>query len=116
MAAALRRLVPSLTNSSKAGAFAAGSQQQTPSTARKALKLVAAGACVAVAAGAAAFYCGVGPRSRVEARLVHLALPSVFAADKVQFRLFSSVECEGQLYMTPLNFIESVTLNEPRSE
>ncbi|MED6234847.1 Calcium uptake protein 3, mitochondrial [Ataeniobius toweri] len=133
MAAALRRLVPSLTSSSKAGVFAAGSQQQTPSTARKALKLVAAGACVAVAAGAAAFYCGVGSRSRVEARLVHLALPSVSAADKGRtydlddgdvyvssyenrFRLFSSVECEGQLYMTPLNFIESVTLNEPRSK
>uniref|UniRef100_A0A672HNX0 Mitochondrial calcium uptake family, member 3b n=1 Tax=Salarias fasciatus TaxID=181472 RepID=A0A672HNX0_SALFA len=31
-----------------------------------------------------------------------------------RFRLFSSVEFEGQLYMTPLNFIESVTLNEPR--
>ncbi|XP_047209521.1 calcium uptake protein 3, mitochondrial-like isoform X2 [Girardinichthys multiradiatus] len=133
MAAALRRLVPSLTSSSKAGVFAAGSQQQTPSTARKALKLVAAGACVAVAAGAAAFYCGVGPRSRFEARLVHLALPSVSAADKGRtydlddgdvyvssyenrFRIFSSVECEGQLYMTPLNFIESVTLNEPRSK
>uniref|UniRef100_A0A3Q1AI44 EF-hand domain-containing protein n=1 Tax=Amphiprion ocellaris TaxID=80972 RepID=A0A3Q1AI44_AMPOC len=33
-----------------------------------------------------------------------------------RFRLFSSVECDGQLYMTPLNFIESVTLNEPKSE
>ncbi|XP_043983416.1 calcium uptake protein 3, mitochondrial isoform X5 [Gambusia affinis] len=32
-----------------------------------------------------------------------------------RFRLFSSVECEGQLYMTPLNFIESVTLSQPRS-
>uniref|UniRef100_A0A3B5AMY6 Calcium uptake protein 3, mitochondrial-like n=1 Tax=Stegastes partitus TaxID=144197 RepID=A0A3B5AMY6_9TELE len=32
-----------------------------------------------------------------------------------RFRLFSSVEVEGQLYMTPLNFIESVTLNEPKS-
>uniref|UniRef100_A0A667ZKJ5 Mitochondrial calcium uptake family member 3 n=1 Tax=Myripristis murdjan TaxID=586833 RepID=A0A667ZKJ5_9TELE len=31
-----------------------------------------------------------------------------------RFRLFSSVEYEGQLYMTPLNFIESVTLNEPK--
>lgn len=30
-----------------------------------------------------------------------------------RFRLFSSVEYEGQLYMTPLNFIESVTLSEP---
>lgn len=33
-----------------------------------------------------------------------------------RFRLFSSLEHDGQLYMTPLNFIESVTLNEPRSE
>lgn len=33
-----------------------------------------------------------------------------------RFRLFSSVEYEGQLYMTPLNFIESITLNEPKSE
>uniref|UniRef100_A0A3Q3WKP1 EF-hand domain-containing protein n=1 Tax=Mola mola TaxID=94237 RepID=A0A3Q3WKP1_MOLML len=33
-----------------------------------------------------------------------------------RFRLFSSVEYEGQLYMTPLNFIESLTFNEPKSE
>lgn len=33
-----------------------------------------------------------------------------------RFRLFSSVEYEGQLFMTPLNFIESVTLAEPKSE
>lgn len=33
-----------------------------------------------------------------------------------RFRLFSSVEYEGQLYMTPQNFIESVTMSEPRSE
>jgi len=33
-----------------------------------------------------------------------------------RFRLFSSVEYEGQLYMTPLNFIESIILNEPKSE
>lgn len=33
-----------------------------------------------------------------------------------RFRLFSSVEYEGQFYMTPLNFIESVTLNQPKSE
>uniref|UniRef100_A0AAY4A1V1 EF-hand domain-containing protein n=1 Tax=Denticeps clupeoides TaxID=299321 RepID=A0AAY4A1V1_9TELE len=32
-----------------------------------------------------------------------------------RFRLFSSVEYEGQLYMTPQNFIESVTMSEPRS-
>ncbi|XP_043983415.1 calcium uptake protein 3, mitochondrial isoform X4 [Gambusia affinis] len=128
MAAALRRLGASLRN----GALL----QQTPSNGRRELKVVAAGACVAAAAGAAALYCGsvvgVGPRSRVEARLVHLALPTVSATDKAKtydlddgdvymstyenrFRLFSSVECEGQLYMTPLNFIESVTLSQPRS-
>lgn len=33
-----------------------------------------------------------------------------------RFRLFSSVEYEGQLYMTPQNFIESVTMSEPRRE
>uniref|UniRef100_G3Q456 EF-hand domain-containing protein n=1 Tax=Gasterosteus aculeatus aculeatus TaxID=481459 RepID=G3Q456_GASAC len=32
-----------------------------------------------------------------------------------RFRIFSSVEYEGQLYMTPQNFIESVTMSEPRS-
>uniref|UniRef100_A0AAY5ED26 Mitochondrial calcium uptake family, member 3a n=1 Tax=Electrophorus electricus TaxID=8005 RepID=A0AAY5ED26_ELEEL len=31
-----------------------------------------------------------------------------------RFRLFSSVEYGGQLYMTPQNFIESVTMSEPR--
>ncbi|XP_054890796.1 calcium uptake protein 3, mitochondrial isoform X1 [Poeciliopsis prolifica] len=116
MAAALRRLVAALGSGASNG------------------RRAAAGACIA--AGAAALYCGsvvgVGQRRRVKARLGHLALPTVSAADKAKaydlddgdaymstyenrFRLFSSVECEGQLYMTPLNFIESVTLNEPRS-
>lgn len=79
MAAALRRLVAPLRN----GAL----PQRTPSNGRRQLTAAAAGACVAAAAGAAALYCGsvvgVGPRSRVEARLVHLALPTVSAADKV---------------------------------
>ncbi|XP_008302681.1 calcium uptake protein 3, mitochondrial-like [Stegastes partitus] len=124
--AALRRLFPSLTSSSRSGTFT----KQRPS------RLIAAGACVTAAAGAAAaafYYRGrPGIRSHVEARLVHLALPAVSATDKTKtfglddgdvymssyenrFRLFSSVEVEGQLYMTPLNFIESVTLNEPKS-
>ncbi|XP_042349641.1 calcium uptake protein 3, mitochondrial-like [Plectropomus leopardus] len=130
--AALRRLIPSLTNSFKTG------RQQTSSRATKALKVLAAGGCVTAAAAGAAYYCfpSVGRRSglksHVEARLFHLALPSVSATDKARpyglddgdvymssyenrFRLFSSVECDGQLYMTPLNFIESVTLNEPKS-
>ncbi|XP_078135127.1 calcium uptake protein 3, mitochondrial isoform X7 [Sander vitreus] len=33
-----------------------------------------------------------------------------------RFRMFSSVEYDGQLYMTPQNFIESVTMNEPRNK
>ncbi|CAK6976605.1 calcium uptake protein 3%2C mitochondrial isoform X1 [Scomber scombrus] len=33
-----------------------------------------------------------------------------------RFHMFSSVEYEGQLYMTPQNFIESVTMSEPRSK
>ncbi|XP_069027111.1 calcium uptake protein 3, mitochondrial isoform X1 [Embiotoca jacksoni] len=135
--AALRRLIPSFTNSSRTGTFTPR-KQQTSSKATKALKVVAAGACVTAAAGAACYCCwSVGRRpgltSHVEARLVHLALPSVSATDKTRtyglddgdvymsshenrFRLFSSVEVEGQLYMTPLNFIESLTLNETKSK
>ncbi|XP_039471555.1 calcium uptake protein 3, mitochondrial isoform X2 [Oreochromis aureus] len=139
--AALRRLI--LSFSSKAETFTARKPPQTPSKATKAQKLIAAGA--SITAGAAAYYyyyyyyscrSHVGRRpglkSHVEARLMHLALPSVSATDKTRtyslddgdaymssyenrFRLFSSVEYEGQLYMTPLNFIESVTLSEPKS-
>ncbi|XP_034738819.1 calcium uptake protein 3, mitochondrial isoform X2 [Etheostoma cragini] len=132
--AALRRLVPLFANSFKTGTLTTR-KQHTSSKATKAVKVVAAGACVTAAAGAA-FYCSCvarrsGLKSHVEARLFHLALPSVSATDKARsyglddgdvymssyenrFRLFSSVEYEGQLYMTPLNFIESVTLNEPK--
>ncbi|XP_030002234.1 calcium uptake protein 3, mitochondrial isoform X2 [Sphaeramia orbicularis] len=129
--AALRRLIPSLTNTSKTRTFSA--RKPATSTVTKAVKVVAAGACVAAAAGALYYGCGrsgSGPVNPVQARILHLALPSVSATDKAKayslddgdvymssyenrFRLFSSVECEGQLYMTPLNFIESVTLNEP---
>ncbi|XP_074530185.1 calcium uptake protein 3, mitochondrial isoform X1 [Halichoeres trimaculatus] len=133
--AALRRLIPSLANSSRAGTLTV-QKQQTSSTGTRALRVLAAGAGVTAAAGAA-YYClwsdgaHSGLKSHVEARLFHLALPSVSATDKAKsyglddgdvymssyenrFRLFSSVECEGQLYMTPLNFIESITLNEPK--
>ncbi|XP_034453434.1 calcium uptake protein 3, mitochondrial isoform X4 [Hippoglossus hippoglossus] len=136
--AALRRLIPSFTTGSRTAAR----RQQPSSPAAKALKVIAAGACVTGAACSYYYYCYYyrgpvvgrrsGLRSRVEARLSHLVLPSVSATDKAKsyglddgdvymssyenrFRLFSSVEYDGQLYMTPLNFIESVTLNEPKS-
>uniref|UniRef100_A0A3B3ZFN1 EF-hand domain-containing protein n=1 Tax=Periophthalmus magnuspinnatus TaxID=409849 RepID=A0A3B3ZFN1_9GOBI len=38
------------------------------------------------------------------------------SSHEYRFRMFSSVEYEGQLYMTPQNFIESVTMSEPRSK
>ncbi|XP_060904856.1 calcium uptake protein 3, mitochondrial isoform X1 [Labrus mixtus] len=135
--AALRRLIHSLAHSAKTGTFTTR-KQQTCFKGTKALKVTAAGACVTAAAGAAYYYCcsfdgrRSGLKSHVEARLFHLALPSVSATDKARtyglddgdaymssyenrFRLFSSVEYEGQLYMTPLNFIESITSNEPKS-
>ncbi|XP_020562442.1 calcium uptake protein 3, mitochondrial isoform X1 [Oryzias latipes] len=128
--AAMRRLVSLL--GSRARAFAS---RGTPAASTKALKVIAAGACVSAAA-VAAYYHRCGGEGRIGARLPHLlGLPSVSASDKElttdriqmtgearpsgledRFRLFSSVEFEGQLYMTPLNFIESVTLNEPRSK
>ncbi|XP_036933346.1 calcium uptake protein 3, mitochondrial isoform X4 [Acanthopagrus latus] len=127
--AALRRLTHSLC--SKTATFTPQGQRGS-STATKVLKVVAAGVCVTAAAGAAYYGSSSGLKSRVEARLRHLALPSVSASDKARsyglddgdvymssyenrFRLFSTVECDGQLYMTPLNFIESITLNEPKS-
>ncbi|XP_047190458.1 calcium uptake protein 3, mitochondrial isoform X2 [Scophthalmus maximus] len=136
--AALRRLLPSFASSSgAAGTFAARGQPPSPRAAQ-ALKVVAAGACVGAAAGAAYYYCrpvagGRAGRKRLDARRLSLvALPSVSATDKARtyglddgdvymsshenrFRLFSSMEYEGQLYMTPINFIESVTLIEPKS-
>ncbi|KAM7000588.1 calcium uptake protein 3, mitochondrial isoform 2-T2 [Tautogolabrus adspersus] len=134
--AALRRLIHSLAYSSKTGTFTTR-KQQTFFKGTKALKVIAAGACVTAAVGAAYYSCSFdgrrsGLKNHVEARLFHLALPSVSATDQARtyglddgdaymssyenrFRLFSSVEYEGQLYMTPLNFIESITLNEPKS-
>lgn len=84
--AALRKLILSLTKSSGAGTLTTRKLSSSRAT-----KVLAAGACVAAAAGAAGaayYYSFVGRRSglanRVEARLVHLALPSVSATDKVQ--------------------------------
>ncbi|XP_030643739.1 calcium uptake protein 3, mitochondrial [Chanos chanos] len=95
-----------------------------------------------VAGGAAVYSCyhelyGPGRRRRLmrginSCALLH-SLPAVAAKEKGQpfdfedgdvymsshehrFRLFSSVEYEGQLYMTPQNFIESVTMSQPRNK
>ncbi|XP_016417350.1 calcium uptake protein 3, mitochondrial isoform X5 [Sinocyclocheilus rhinocerous] len=96
---------------------------------------------VGVAAGGAVLYyyysemCGFrgrkAPMNGIGCRALLPSLPAVAAKEKAplfdfdesdvymsshehRFRLFSSVEYEGQLYMTPQNFIESVTMSEPR--
>nr|XP_043884588.1 calcium uptake protein 3, mitochondrial isoform X3 [Solea senegalensis] len=102
---------------------------------------VAVGMCLATG-GAVALYlysdmCSSrGRRRRMERHSINDLLPSiptVEAKDKSRpfdfedgdvymsshehrFRMFSSVEYEGQLYMTPQNFIESVTMSEPRNK
>nr|XP_023686442.1 calcium uptake protein 3, mitochondrial isoform X3 [Paramormyrops kingsleyae] len=101
---------------------------------------VVAGICLA-AGGALVYYCcGQMYEQRRRSRLVYgmtgravlPSLPAVVAKEKAgtielddtdvymssheqRFRLFSSVEYEGQLYMTPQNFIESVTMSEPKN-
>ncbi|XP_076151130.1 calcium uptake protein 3, mitochondrial isoform X2 [Alosa pseudoharengus] len=93
------------------------------------------------AGGAVAYYCFYEQHDSKKKRVGHSingramlpSLPAVTAKEKGRpfdfeegdvymsshehrFRLFSSVEYEGQLYMTPQNFIESVTMSEPRSK
>uniref|UniRef100_A0A3B4U887 Uncharacterized protein n=1 Tax=Seriola dumerili TaxID=41447 RepID=A0A3B4U887_SERDU len=54
--------------------------------------------------------------SKVKARPFDFEDGDVYmSSHEHRFRMFSSVEYEGQLYMTPQNFIESVTMSEPRS-
>ncbi|KAK2815912.1 hypothetical protein Q5P01_026379 [Channa striata] len=101
---------------------------------------LAAGLCVAGGGAVAFYFCnnaagGGGARKRMERHSIRLlpSMPSVEAKEKARpldfedgdvhmssheyrFRMFSSVEYEGQLYMTPQNFIESVTMSEPRNK
>ncbi|XP_061581715.1 calcium uptake protein 3, mitochondrial isoform X2 [Cololabis saira] len=118
--AALRRF---LSSSLARGCRAAGTPQ-TPARRTRALQVLAAAAGAAGAATTAYYCCG-------PAGLLRQTLPPVSASEQAstpgvgavhmslhekRFRVFSSVEYEGQLYMTPLNFIESVTLTQPKSK
>lgn len=77
--AAMGRLVSSLGSSARAFA-----SRGTPAASTKALKVIAAGACVSAAA-VAAYYHRCGGEGRIGARLPHLlGLPSVSASDKVK--------------------------------
>ncbi|XP_024914466.1 calcium uptake protein 3, mitochondrial isoform X3 [Cynoglossus semilaevis] len=109
---------------------------QTARPVRKHL-CVAVGMCLATGGSVALyFYNQLWSNRGGERRRLHGLLPSiptVEAKDKTRpfdfeegdvymsshehrFRMFSSVEYEGQLFMTPQNFIESVTMNEPRNK
>ncbi|CAL1614104.1 unnamed protein product [Knipowitschia caucasica] len=134
--AALRRTLTSLAHGAKttAGFGTSAPGKQSQSTATKAAKAVAAlGTCV-TAAGYCYYYYNRRPEGGrpVLAHTDSGLLPSVAAVDQPgsprlvvgevykssyenRFRLFSSIEHDGQLFMTPLNFIESVTLNQPKS-
>ncbi|XP_066505831.1 calcium uptake protein 3, mitochondrial [Hoplias malabaricus] len=128
--AALRRLLRYTAQA----AFTSAATGLSPSSARSVRR---AGAGVCLALGGVAVYQlflprdDVKPSSGVNSHSALLgSLPVVEAKEKAKiridnddvtmsahehrFRLFSSVEYEGQLYMTPLDFIESVTMSEPK--
>ncbi|XP_063332669.1 calcium uptake protein 3, mitochondrial isoform X4 [Pelmatolapia mariae] len=106
---------------------------------RRTWRCLAAGVCVATGGAVLYFYNGLisgGGRKRIKRHSINGLLPSIptveakekarpfdfedgdvyMSSHEHRFRLFSSVEYEGQLYMTPQNFIESVTMSEPRSK
>uniref|UniRef100_A0A1A7YNN8 EF-hand domain family, member A2 n=2 Tax=Iconisemion striatum TaxID=60296 RepID=A0A1A7YNN8_9TELE len=93
------------------------------------------GVCVTAGGAAALYFCHENTdRERMRRRHVNGLLPSMptveakekgrpfdfedgdvyMSSHEHRFRMFSSVEYEGQLYMTPQNFIESVTMSEPK--
>lgn len=106
---------------------------------RNTRRCLAAGMCVATGGAVLYFYNGIlsgGGRKRMRRHSINGLLPSIptveakekgrpfdfedgdvyMSSHEHRFRMFSSVEYEGQLYMTPQNFIESVTMSEPRNK
>ncbi|XP_019732378.1 calcium uptake protein 3, mitochondrial isoform X3 [Hippocampus comes] len=112
--------------------------RHTASGARKCLTF---GLCLATGGAVALYFYEDminrrGWRRKMVTRSIHGLLPSIPAVEAKEkahpmdfeegdvhmsshehrFRMFSSVEYDGQLYMTPQNFIESVTMSEPRNK
>lgn len=101
---------------------------------RSLLKRFGTGLCVTLGGFAVYYQHNSTSQRENKARLRALIspLPAVLAKEKVsasaedkevsmsahehRFRLFSSLEYDGQLYMTPLDFIESVTMSEPKKK
>ncbi|XP_043113521.1 calcium uptake protein 3, mitochondrial isoform X4 [Puntigrus tetrazona] len=94
---------------------------------RAVLRRVGTGLCITVGGCAVVYY-----QRKSSLRALISPLPAVAAKEKAsasaedeevsmsahehRFRLFSSLEYDGQLYMTPLDFIESVTMSEPKKK
>ncbi|XP_045902359.1 calcium uptake protein 3, mitochondrial-like isoform X3 [Micropterus dolomieu] len=103
-------------------------------------RCLAVGMCLATGGAVALYFyndttSGRG-RKRMESHSINGLLPSIptveakekgrpfdfddgdvyMSSHEHRFRTFSSVEYDGQLYMTPQNFIESVTMSEPRNK
>ncbi|XP_076877401.1 calcium uptake protein 3, mitochondrial isoform X2 [Brachyhypopomus gauderio] len=100
-------------------------------------RLAATGLCVVVGGIAVYQYCATQDRVKRGNKICDLRalvnpLPAVEAKEQImipaadenvemsaheqRFRLFSSVEYEGQLYMTPQDFIESVITSQPKKK
>ncbi|XP_077092211.1 calcium uptake protein 3, mitochondrial isoform X3 [Siphateles boraxobius] len=102
---------------------------------RTALRHVGTGVCITLGGFAVVYYQHISSPDRGHAaslRALISPLPAVAAKEQAsvsaedeevfmsahehRFRLFSSMEYDGQLYMTPLDFIESVTMSEPKKK
>nr|XP_033930719.1 calcium uptake protein 3, mitochondrial isoform X6 [Pseudochaenichthys georgianus] len=103
-------------------------------------KCLAVGMCLATGGAVAAYFYNDTWSGRGRKRMgshenngLLPSIPTVIAKEKARpfdfeegdvymsshehrFRMFSSVEYDGQLYMTPQNFIESVTMSEPKNK
>ncbi|XP_067313808.1 calcium uptake protein 3, mitochondrial isoform X4 [Pseudorasbora parva] len=102
---------------------------------RTALRHVGTGLCITLGGFAVVYYQHSSSPDRghtASLRALISPLPAVAAKEQAsalaedeevsmsthehRFRLFSSMEYDGQLYMTPLDFIESVTMSEPKKK
>ncbi|XP_016100884.1 calcium uptake protein 3, mitochondrial-like isoform X1 [Sinocyclocheilus grahami] len=100
---------------------------------RAVLRRVGTGLCITVGGFTVAYYNSDRDRGHAASlRALISPLPAVAAKEKAsasgedeevsmsahehRFRLFSSLEYDGQLYMTPLDFIESVTMSESKKK
>ncbi|XP_016306466.1 calcium uptake protein 3, mitochondrial-like isoform X2 [Sinocyclocheilus anshuiensis] len=134
MMAAVRRFLAlrnKFTSSTNGLSLYVNSRQS--SRERAVLRRVGTGLCITVGGFTVAYYNSDRDRGHAASlRVLISPLPAVAAKEKAsasgedeevsmsahehRFRLFSSLEYDGQLYMTPLDFIESVTMSESKKK